>query len=195
MGSKRWKNIARLFLPLLLILITGAILLSANTSFANSNSLRVSYIDVGQGDAILLSDSNGFDILIDGGRASAGPTVVAYIREQAIDDIDVMIASHAHADHIGGLIDVLEASDIIVESVMYNGYPGDTATWYSFATAVANDGLVLTPLQFPDEISWGLMTAYVLNPDPGLINPDQNNASVVILIDHGEVGFLFTGEQ
>ena len=185
MGSKRWKNIARLFLPLLLILITGAILLSANTSFANSNSLRVSYIDVGQGDAILLSDSNGFDILIDGGRASAGPTVVAYIREQAIDDIDVMIASHAHADHIGGLIDVLEANDITVESVMYSGYPGDTATWFSFATAVANEGLVLTPLQYPDAISWGLMTAYVDNPDPGLNNPDQNNASVVILINHG----------
>jgi len=183
MGSKRRKILVRTFLPLLLIPITIAILFSANSIFANSNSLRVSFIDVGQGDAFLLSDSNGFDILIDGGKTSAGPTVVAYIRDQAIDDIDIMIASHSHADHIGGLIDVLEAVDKTVETVMYNGYPGDTATWYSFATAVANEGLVMTPLLYPSEISWGLMTAYILNPDPGLINPDQNNASVVILID------------
>ncbi len=149
---------------------------------------------MGQGDSILLSDSNGFDVLIDGGKTSAGPTVVAYIRNQAIDDIDIMIASHADADHIGGLIDVLEAVDISVEAVMYNGYQGDTATWYSFATAVANDGLVMTPLQYPSEISWGLMTAYILNPDPGLIDLDQNNASVVILIDHDDVEFLFTGD-
>ncbi len=194
MGSNRRKHLVRSFLPLLLIPLTITILFSSNSIFANSNSLRVSFIDVGQGDSILLSDSNGFDVLIDGGKTSAGPTVVAYIRTQAIDDIDVMIASHADADHIGGLIDVLEAVDITVESVMYNGYPGDTGTWYSFATAVANDGLVMAPLQYPAEMSWGLMTVYILNPEPGLINPDQNNASVVILIDHDDVDFLFTGD-
>ena len=105
-----------------------------------------------------------------------------------------MIASHSHSDQIVGLIDVLEATDFTVESVMYNGYLGDTATWYSFATAVADEGLELTTLQFPGNYSWGQMTVYTLNPISGLGNPDQNDASVVLLISHDQVNLLFTGD-
>jgi len=84
---------------------------------AFSNSLKVSFIDVGQGDSALIQGADGFDVLIDGGRSSAGPTVVAFLRDQGIDDIEIMVASHADSDHIGGLIDVLELDDIPVESV------------------------------------------------------------------------------
>jgi beta-lactamase superfamily II metal-dependent hydrolase len=84
---------------------------------------------------------------------------VAYLKSKPIDDIDVMIASHADSDHIGGLIDMLE-SDIPVEAVYYNGYPGDRITWSNFA-AVANKGLTLTVAQFPQEYCWGSVTAQV----------------------------------
>jgi len=133
-------------------------------------------------------------VLIDGGEPFAGPTVLAYLRDLGVDDIEVMIASHAHSDHIGGLIEVLEANDIPVESVLYNGYAGTTATWFNFETAVADEGLTLAAAQFPGVYSWGTMTAYVLNPSSGLSNPDQNDASVVILVNHGDVDFLFTGD-
>ena len=126
---------------------------------ASNYNVRVSYFDVGQGDSILIRDKNGFDVLIDGGKPSAGPTVVAYIHQMAIDDIDVLIASHADADHIGGLIDVLHDITIPVNQVLYNGYPGNTNTWYSFATAVAEEGLTLDAAQFPQEYSWGVTTA------------------------------------
>jgi competence protein ComEC len=117
-----------------------------------------------------------------------------YLRYLGVDDIEFMIASHADSDHIGGLIDVLEAPDIPVEAVLYNGYPGDTATWNNFVTAVNNEGISLTVSQFPITYTWGVMTAEVLNPVPGLSNPDQNEASVVILLDYGETEFMFTGD-
>lgn len=179
------------------VLITLAIFLSTsrNSGYtANNSTLEVSFIDVGQGDAALIRDASGFDVLIDGGKTSAGPIVLAYLREQGIDDIDVMVVSHADSDHVGGLIDVLEAADIPVVQVLYNGYPGDTATWNAFATAVANEGIIMTAAQFPQTYTWGETTAHILNPEPGLINPETNDASVVILLDHGDNRFLFTGD-
>jgi len=70
---------AFLIRTILLALITISV--SAN----QLNTTQISFINVGQGDSALIQDGNGFDVLIDGGRASAGPTVVAYIREQAVD--------------------------------------------------------------------------------------------------------------
>lgn len=117
---------------IVLILIALSILLftfTINSFAASTDSIQVSFINVGQGDSALIQNSNNFDVLIDGGKSSAGPTVVAYLREQGVDDIDIMVASHADSDHIGGLINVLELDDIPVEQVVYNGYPGDTTTW------------------------------------------------------------------
>ncbi len=62
------------------------------------DSLRVSYINVGQGDSIWLHASDQTNTLIDGGPRSAGPTVVAYLQGKGIDDIDVMVLSHGDAD-------------------------------------------------------------------------------------------------
>jgi competence protein ComEC len=183
-------------LRIFFILLVLAALLSLLTlqGRAGTTSLKASFIDVGQGDSILLSDGNGFDVLIDGGKPDAGPTVVAYLRGQGVDDIDVMVNTHPDSDHVGGLIDVLALADIPVLAVVYNGYPGDTTTWDTFATAVADEGLVMTPAQFPGTFNWGDMTAQVLNPAYGLTNPETNNASVVLLVSHGSVSFLLTGD-
>lgn len=159
-----------------------------------SAQTRVDFIRVGQGDSILLRDGNGFDVLVDGGRTSAGAAVLAHLRGQGISDLDVMVATHADADHIGGLIAVLRAGDIAVQQVLYNGYPGGTQTWGNFAAAVADEGLSLVPAQFPAEYVWGGLTVRVLNPDPGLTDPEQNNASVVLRVEHGTIDYLLTGD-
>lgn len=184
------KICALLFVIIFLAFIYANGVLGAS----NADDLQVSFINVGQGDAALIQDGNGFDILIDGGKTVAGPTVVAYLREHAVDNIDIMIASHADTDHIGGLINVLEADDIPVKQVIYNGYEGSTVTWTNFVNAVHNNGLSLTAAQFPQEFTWGETTAYILNPPSDLVNPDTNDASVVILLAHGNNKFLFTGD-
>jgi competence protein ComEC len=169
-------------------------LLTTQAMGAVQDSLQVAYIDVGQGDSILIKGQPGFNALIDGGRSSAGPTVVAYLKQQGVSSLDVMVATHADADHIGGLIDVLKDADIQVKAVYYSGYEGDTATWSEFATAVAEKGSAFEPAQFPQTYNWGGTTAHILNPATGMVNPDSNDTSIVILLDHGDDHYLFTGD-
>ena len=183
----------RLFFLLLLVLLAVLGLVTLQ-SRASTGGLTAAYINVGQGDSILLRDGAGFDVLIDGGKPEAGPTVVAYLRAQGVDDIDVMVSTHPDEDHVGGLIDVLQMADIPVRAVVYNGYPGDTTIWYTFATAVATEGLIMTPAQEPQSFTWGDMFVQVLNPVPGLSSPEPNNASVVLLIYYGSEKFLFPGD-
>ena len=115
-------------------LLALAILLIPSVYGDGSTTLQVSFINVGQGDSILLRDSNGFDVLVDGGKTGQSSTILDYLRALGVDDIDVMVATHADSDHIGGLIGVLQASDIPVQSVLYNGYPDpdNSLTWQSF---------------------------------------------------------------
>jgi competence protein ComEC len=184
----------RIWLGILFVCLLGGFIYSTSVLSAPASTVRVTFINVGQGDAALIQDPNGFDILIDGGLPAAGPTVVAYLREQGVDALEVMVASHADNDHIGGLISVLAAEDIAVERVLYNGYQGQTTAWFNFETAVALASVTLEAAQFPMTYSWGETSAQVLNPDPGLVSPNTNDASVVILLEHAAVKYLFTGD-
>ena len=76
------------------------------TTLPNQQQLHVHFIDVGQGDAILV-DLGDTEVLIDGGGKSPG--IVGYLRHYIDGDLEVMVATHPHADHIGGLIAVLDA--------------------------------------------------------------------------------------
>jgi competence protein ComEC len=177
-----------LVIILLVVLISGIIPVDAAAT-----ALTVAYIDVGQGDSIWIHDSNNFDILIDGGDTDAGPAVLAYLRLHNIDDIDVMVLTHPDSDHMGGLIDVLNA-DIPVEAIYHNGYIGSGDIWDEFAAAVTTEGLTLIAAQYPAEFSWGSTSAAILNPLSGLVDPNKNDASVVVRLTHGDINFLFTGD-
>jgi hypothetical protein len=72
-----------------------AFILVTTTLSAPSHSLQVSFINVGQGDAALVQDASGVNILIDAGIPAAGPPVVAFLREQGVDKVDVVITSRA----------------------------------------------------------------------------------------------------
>jgi len=182
-------------LPVLIAFLVAAISPDSTLKSAVALApLTISYIDVGQGDSILLRDPDGFDVLIDGGPTSAGSTIVNYLRNQAVDDIDVMLVTHPDADHIGGLIQVLGMADVPVEQVLYSGYPGDTATWTDFTHAVTDEGLSLTTAQYPQTLTWGSVSARVLSPTAGLTNPATNAASVVVMVTYGSNQFLFTGD-
>lgn len=157
-------------------------------------TMTITFIDVGQGDATLIQDGNGFDVLIDGGQNYLGDDLLGYIRQHNVDDIEVVLATHADQDHIGGLITIIEATDIPVESVYYNGYAGDTLVWTEFLDAIASEGLNLIPAQYPQTFTWGELNVQVLNPLPGLANPLQNEASVVLLISYGQVSVFLTAD-
>ena len=183
----------RIWVGIILAALFGLLVVSAGSAQPAANQ-TTSFINVGQGDSALIQDGSGFDVLIDGGVAAAGDTVTQFLRDHGAADLEVMLASHADADHIGGLIAVLQAPDITTHAVLYNGYPGTTATWNNFVAAAAARGMTLTPVQFPSVLTWGGMTAYVLNPAAGLSSPATNDASVVVRLDYGQVRELFTGD-
>lgn len=175
------------------LLVVTFLLLGLLAYGQTGNSLQVDYIDVGQGDSILLQASDGTDILIDGGPCSAGPTVVAHLQNEGVDDIEVMILTHGDDEHAGGLISVLRSEDINVKSVIYNGQYHATPTYQEFLTETRRRGITPTPVKAGQYYSWGALDAYVFNPQAVLdADPDEN--SVTLLIVYGDVRFLFTGD-
>jgi beta-lactamase superfamily II metal-dependent hydrolase len=173
------------------------LLLSLLSQGQAGNTLQIDYIDVGQGDSILLHASDGTDILIDGGPRSAGPTVVAHIQSRGIDDVEVIIVTHDDAEHVGGLIDVLR-STIPVESVIHpwlcsTSFFCQSPTYQEFSTEMQNRGLTPTPVQAYLTYTWGAINSFVVNP---IIMPTEqfDENSVVILVVYGDVRFLFTAD-
>jgi len=189
-NSKR-KTILFLLSITIIIVLGSSFTIQATRGAA---PLQITYINVGQGDSILLRDPNGFTILVDGGKPGAGPTVVSYIKSKGITSLDVILATHADSDHIGGLITVLQDASIAVHRVLYNGYAGSTTTWTNFVAAVNNKGLTLEAAQFPETLLLGALTVWVMNPASGLGSPETNDASVVLKVIYGSKAFLFTGD-
>ena len=151
-------------------------------------ALAVHFIDVGQGDAILI-DSGDTDILVDGGRTSAN--VLAYLQGQGIADIDLLVATHPDADHIGGLADVL--AQYQVNEIWVNGDTATSQTYQDFAAAVTVEGAtVREPTRGYTTQMDGLSVA-VLNPTPQRTG-DSNEDSVVFRLTCGEVSVLLTGD-
>lgn len=99
------------------------------------DTLSVHFIDVGQGDAILI-DYGTYEMLIDGGEKSPG--VVDYLNNYVDGELEVMVATHPHADHIGGLIAVLDTFE--VNEIWLNGDTHTTQTYSQFMAAVDSEG-------------------------------------------------------
>jgi competence protein ComEC len=157
-------------------------------------TLRVHFLNVGQGDAILIQSSPGGTALIDGGPRSAGPAVVAYLREQGVEHLDLLIATHAHEDHIGGLINVLRAFP--ARRIIDAGVAHTSKTYGDFLTEIESQvlsgGCVF---ETPEGQTVNLadnVTVTVLGPSQAMNS--LNNSSVVCRLDFGLTSFMFTGD-
>ena len=162
------------------------------SSKAATPPLYVHYINVGQGDSIYIKTPAGADILIDGGNNDKGDDVVTYLKKQHVDDIEVMIATHPDADHIGGLDTVLKAYK--VEQVYAPRVSHTSQTYKDFLTAVKNEGLTIKTAQ--KGVSLGLkgVTAVFVGPVKSYSTDDTNDWSAVLKLTYGKRSFLFTGD-
>ncbi|MBA7587383.1 ComE operon protein 3 [subsurface metagenome] len=149
--------------------------------------LAVHFIDVGQGDAILI-DFGETEVLIDGGGKSPG--VVAYLNNYVDGPLEVMVATHPHADHIGGLIRVLDAFE--VDEIWLNGDTSTSETYSQFMSAVNSEGAQVYEARRGDTIQVGDLAFNVLHPVN--LSGTTNNNSIVLSLSYGQVDFLFTGD-
>jgi competence protein ComEC len=159
----------------------------SNQTTTTPQDLNVYYLDVGQGDSILL-DYGQTEVLVDGGDISPG--VVSDISPYIDGALDVMIATHPHADHIGGLIAVLQQFE--VDEIWHNGDSATSNTYTEFMSAVQTEGAVVHIGKRGDIITAADLSLKVLHPD-GLYGTTNNNSLVLALL-FGEVDFLFPGD-
>jgi len=153
-----------------------------------TGTLKVHFIDVGQGDSILI-DLGSEEILIDGGGKSPG--VTDYNKKYIDGPLEVMVATHPHADHIGGLTGVLK--DFQVEEIWLNGDTSTSKTYQDFMAAVNAEGAEVNQAKRSGTISTESLNFSILNP-PGTLFSDANNNSIVLRLDYGDTVFLFSGD-
>ena len=153
--------------------------------------LKVHFLDVGQGDSCFIELPNKETMLIDAGESEYGDSIVTYIYGQGYDTLDYVVATHPHADHIGGMADVLNTFNI--KNFYATSFTTTTQTYERMLDAVENSGAevheVMAGSVILDEPE--LLIEVVA---PKTLSDDSNNSSVVIKLTYGENKFLFTGD-
>jgi len=150
--------------------------------------LRITFVDVGQGDCAVLR-SGSWTGLIDGGPPGTAPRIEAVLHSLKATHLDCLVITHPHADHIGGLAAVVQ--DYKPTTVVY-GSEGTTKTWHNLRSELAGEGATFKMVRTDDELQFGQAKAKVLSPI-SLVG-DPNSDSVVIDVTAGGKQFLFTGD-
>ncbi len=155
--------------------------------------LAVHFIDVGQGDSILIRTPQGRTMLIDGGTAAAGETVLNYLSRAGISKIDLVVGTHPHEDHIGGLVSVLEKMP--VDRVIDSGKIHTSQTYEKYLTLIEKKKIPFEIGRAGQKINLDpAVVLKILHPGPDVERGDANHASVVIELRYGRVTFLFNGD-
>ena len=173
--------------------------MDTTTEIQPSRNLTMSFIDVGQGDSILVILPNTKTLLIDGGERQGSGKVLSTLQEHGLSYIDVIVATHPHADHIGGLIDVINT--VNVGQVMDSGQVHTTQTFEDLLNAIYNKQIPLSSVSEGESINLDpTVKIDVLNPPASIPDGANNEAefndnSVVLKITYGNFSTLLTGDM
>jgi len=158
----------------------------------NDGRMQVHFLDVGQGDSALIL-YNGSTILIDAGEADEGPGIVTYLKRQGVSDIDLLIATHPHSDHIGGMHDIL--GNFNVRSVIDSGMPHTTTTYQKFLETIDRKNITYSTVKRGDSFSPAPGLAFlILSASDGSKDQDLNEGSIVLRATYGRVNILFEAD-
>lgn len=179
-------------LPPLLVM---AILAWLTAATMPDNNLHVSFLDVGQGDAILIQKGS-HQLLVDGGPS---PQALAsgLGREMPFWDrtVDLVVSTHPHADHLTGLLEVLRRYE--VQQVLYPDLADDSPLYEEWLRVLKEKDIQYTPAQAGQQINLGDALIEVLHPQLPLLTgteSDIDNNGIVLRLKMGEVSFLLTAD-
>lgn len=153
--------------------------------------LQIHFLNVGQADSILIIAPNGQSILVDGGNNDDGPGVVNYLKSQGVKELAVVIATHPHEDHIGGLDTVLRSFP--TKQVYMSNGTSNTKTFEDFIAAVSASGAKKIRARAGVKLDVVGISGEFLAPNSDSY-ADLNDYSAVLKITYGKVSFLLTGD-
>lgn len=157
-----------------------------------STNVTIKFIDVGQGEAILISLPEK-TMLIDAGPTGSAPKIAQVLQELGRNKIDYLVATHPDEDHIGGMADVISSTQI--GTIYAPNKTNNTATYRKFLTAIQNNNLQITLAEAGTIIDQtDSYKLEILWPKKDANFPDTNDYSIIIKLTVGNKTFLFTGD-
>lgn len=217
--AAHWAEKRRLSLALPLLVLLAGLILSAYSGPLRQGSGLVRFLDVGQGDAMLATTPGGKHILIDGGGTTnfrkekdawkerhrpfetGAQIVVPLLKKQGVHSLDMVMISHNHQDHTGGLQAVLES--IPVKAILFNGSLAESRDFEKLLRTAADKGIPIYKAEAGMMIRPDAVTSLeFFYPETELDNKeealpvikDQNHHSLVMRMEMNGAGFLFTGD-
>ena len=161
---------------------------AARSAGEHAGAVEITFLDIGQGDAVLVRSPEGRTALIDAG----GGDPVEQLDALGVERIDLLVATHPHADHIGGMEEVLAAYP--VRFYMDNGQPHTTATYLGLARVLRRRTDIAYLEAVERVVSLGSVTLEVL-PLPPAETVDHNDRSVTIVVRLGSFSALLSGDS
>lgn len=188
------KNLLKHTSLLLIFILSISLILTGFTSdkaqVPKPKNLEVYYIDVGQGDSIFIISPEGKTILIDGGEKDSN--VTDFLKSRKIKTIDVLIATHPHSDHIGGLVDVVKNYN--VKSVYMPNITHTTKAFENLLLAIKEKNLKIKLAYEGVTLPIEGIDAVFVSPQKDIKNDNLNEYSAVLKLTYKDTSFLFTGD-
>ncbi|RBW69373.1 ComEC/Rec2 family competence protein [Bacillus taeanensis] len=180
----------KLFIVSMLILFYSSVF--HDFAYSKRNEIQLHFLDVGQADAILLETSTGKTMLIDAGDQHHEQQMMEYLLKLGITKIDVLLATHPHHDHIGGMDKIIET--FYVDKFYMTSISYHTKHYENLLTALKSEQIPVKRIERGMSISLEhYLDIKVLGPFKKEYE-DLNNQSVIIKIKHGKNRFLLMGD-
>jgi len=158
------------------------------TAPPKGSTFKVTFLDVGQADAALI-ECDGHYMLIDGGDKDSSSLIYSFLKKHSVNHLDIVIASHAHEDHVGGLSGALNyaKADLVLSPV--KSYDNDAFT--DFVKYANKNGNGIKIPSIGDTYNLGSATVSILGLNAG---SETNDSSIIVKVNYGKTSFLFTGD-
>ena len=199
MKAKLFKNILMCFVIMLSIFAAGCddpfVLQPPVTDpYADSSGIMsVHFVDVGQGDSILILLPNSQVVLVDAGTTASSDYLVNYLKSQDVSVINYLVSTHPHEDHIGGMLKVLDTFE--VSAVLDPAYAHTTRTFQRYLEKIDELNIPFIPARSGASYQIGDVKFDILWPDEVReTEKDVNEISIVILVTYGDFSLLLTGD-
>ena len=187
------KKIISSIIGIIVVLLAGyfGIDLTQDSKVPKDSQLMISYMDVGQGDAAYIK-VNGNDILIDAGPRSNSKELLEQLKAKNIDDFELVIATHPHEDHIGGMVDVFKEYE--VKAFYSPKITHTTKTYENLVKAVKDEGLKTKELKGGMVIDLGEGAKFEVFTPQKSEYEELNDYSPIMKLSFGDTSYLFTGD-